>query len=108
MNLEKYVTQTSAAAIDTYINIVGVKKFVTEVRKAHKKKLPIKYESLKQSHKLADDLWSSSSDLSEAFELLEAACVFDLVRFIIKKHCEESSNDREKPSQPAGARCQRL
>ena len=38
-----------------------------------KNKLPIKYEKIKQSVKLADDLWSSAKDLSEAFQLLEGA-----------------------------------
>ena len=75
MKLENYVTSTSCAAINTYIECVGFKKFVNEVKRNMKKKnkLPIKYEKIKQSVKLADDLWSSAKDLSEAFQLLEGA-----------------------------------
>lgn len=73
MRLEKYVTQTAGAAIDTYIQCVGLKKFMQQVKKQASKKLNVKYEQLKQSTKLCDDIWASSKDLSEVFDKLSAA-----------------------------------
>lgn len=73
MNLEKYVTQTAGAAIDTYIQCVGLEKFMKQVKRQSAKKVNIKYEKIKQSAKLADDIWSSSNDLGEVFAKLSAA-----------------------------------
>jgi len=73
MRLEKYVTQTAGAAIDTYIQCVGLEKFMKQVKKQAAKKINIKYEKVKQSSKLADDIWSSSHDLTEVFQKLNAA-----------------------------------
>lgn len=73
MKLENYVIGTAGAAIDTYISINGLEKFMCEVKKKARKKLNVKYESLKQSCKLQDDIWSSSKDLSEVFARLNSA-----------------------------------
>lgn len=73
MRLEKYVTQTAGAAIDTYIQCVGLDKFMKQVKKQAAKKINVKYEQVKQNAKLADDIWSSSNDLSEVYAKLSAA-----------------------------------
>lgn len=72
MRLEKYVTETAGAAIDTYIQCVGLDKFMKQVKKQAAKKVNVKYEKVKQSCKLADDIWSSSKDLSQVFERLSS------------------------------------
>lgn len=73
MRLESYVIGSAGAAIDTYITINGLDKFMKAVKKQANKKLNIKYEGLKRSAKLQDDIWSSSKDLSEVFARLNSA-----------------------------------
>lgn len=73
MRLERYVVQSSGAAIDSYIQCVGLEKFMKKVKQQAAKKVNAKYEKVKQSMKFCDEIWSSSHDLSEVFQKLNAA-----------------------------------